>query len=107
MNSQLLAQVPIGPSFGSPFGQGLGFGNLVSTLLSNAVVFAAIILFGLILFGGVMMIHGAGNSDPGSVGKGKQAITAAILGFLIIFTSYWIIQVIEYLTGFAIISTQY
>lgn len=100
MNS-LLAQGPvnIGQKFGSPFGQTLGFGNLVSIFLANAMVVAGVTLFFLFLGGGIAMISGAGRNDPQSVAKGQQAVSAAIVGFLIIFAAYWIIVIIERVTG--------
>ena len=40
------------------------------------------------------MISGAGKS-PQEVARGKEIILAAILGFIIIFVSYWIVRIIE------------
>ena len=99
-----LAQVPIGPRFGSPFGQSLGFGDLVSIILSNALVIAGIIFFFLILFGGISIIAGAGQDDPGRTARGKQTVTAAVIGFIIIFAAYWIIKIIEFATGLNILN---
>ncbi|MFC1727723.1 hypothetical protein ACFL0Y_04330 [Patescibacteria group bacterium] len=79
-------------------------GNLVSTLIANAYILAGIILLFLIVGGGITMIVGAGQSRPESVGKGQKTITAALIGFLIIFASYWIIQIIEVITGLDILS---
>ena len=99
-----LAQVPIGPRFGSPFGQTLGFGDLVSIILSNALVIAGIILFFLFLFGGISIIAGAGQNNPDRAARGKQALTAAVTGFIIIFAAYWIIIIIEKATGLNILN---
>ena len=95
--------VDIGESFGSPFGQTYGLADLVSVILSNAIVVAGIILLFLLIFGGVSMIIGAGQDNPEAAGKGKQAATAAVIGFIIIFAAYWIIQIIETITGLDIL----
>jgi hypothetical protein len=52
------------------------------------------------VFGGLLMISSAGNAKQTE--SGQQAITNAIIGFALIFTSYWIIQIIEVLTGISI-----
>jgi hypothetical protein len=75
-----------------------GVGTLVSIILSNAIVIAGILLFFLFLFGGISMIIGAGQSSPEKAARGRQAVTAAVIGFIIIFGAYWIIQIIEKIT---------
>ncbi|MGD8744554.1 MAG: hypothetical protein PVJ52_03105 [Candidatus Woesebacteria bacterium] len=99
-----MSAVRINDVFESPFGRGKGFADLVSIILSNAVVFAGIILFLLLIFGGISIIIGAGRSNPENVEKGKNAITAALLGFAIVFVAYWIIQIVEVITGLRIIN---
>lgn len=80
-------------------------GAFISAVLPNVYIFAGIILFILMLVGGLIVIAGASKGEPESLEKGKKAITAALIGFLIIFTSYWIIQIIETITGIAIFKT--
>lgn len=72
-------------------------GKFVSVILPNVYILAAIILFFLIIFGGFSIITSAG--DPEKAKEGQQTLTAALIGFLVIFASYWIIQIIEVLTG--------
>lgn len=74
-------------------------GDIISNILPNIYIFAGIILFFLLVGGGLMFIVSAGREDPEGAGKGKKAITAALMGFLIIFASYWIIQIIKVITG--------
>ena len=102
-----LAQVDEGVEIGKAFkigGEAIktksGYGSIgafVSVILPNVFILAAIILFFLIIFGGFSIIKSAG--DPEKAKEGKQALTAALIGFLVIFASYWIIQIIEVLTG--------
>jgi hypothetical protein len=61
-------------------------------------VLAGVIAFFLLILGGFGMIIGAGG-DPKKMEQSKQTITGAVLGFIIIIGSFWIIQVLEILTG--------
>ena len=78
------------------------FGGFISAVLPNVYVIAGVILFVLLLAGGIMVISSAGKGESDSTKKGSQAITAALLGFLIIFLSYWIIQIVEVITNIEI-----
>jgi len=107
----LLAQVNIGeqlrlnptqsiadaPQFSSP-------GALISILLKNIYMVAGVLLLFLLIFGGVSIIMSAGGGDAKKAAQGKKAVSGAVIGFLIIFASYWIIQLIEFLTGLNILS---
>lgn len=98
--------VDIGTTFDSPFGQGKGLGDLVSVVLSNVLVIAGIVLLFFFIFGGISMIAGAGQDNPEKAAKGKQAATAALIGFIIIFAAYWIIKIVETITGLKILSPE-
>jgi hypothetical protein len=78
-------------------------GELVSVLLPNIYVLAGILLLVLMIGGGLAVIAGGQESDPRKTGQGTTAITSALIGFLIIFCSYWIIQIVEVITGFKIL----
>jgi len=79
-------------------------GGIISTLLQNVYILAGIILFILLIVGGLGFIMGAGEDNPEKAKKGKQAITAALIGFVVIFCSYWIIKIIEIITGVSILN---
>jgi len=88
------------PQQGIGTAKGFGsIGEIISNLLQNIYVLAGILLFVLLIIGGVIFIIGAGNDSPEQAKKGKQAITAALIGFVVIFASYWIIRIIEIVTG--------
>lgn len=95
--------IGIAQNFSSPIGKTVGLAKLVSLILSNAVVIAAVIFFFLILFGGISIIAGAGQNDPERTARGKKAVTAAVIGFIIVFAVYWIVVFIERLTGIPIL----
>ena len=77
--------------------------TLISTILPNIYIVSGLILFFLLLGGGFAVMASGGNVEQ--IDKGKQAISGAIIGFIIIFASFWIIQLIEKLTGIPILNT--
>lgn len=94
----------IGSYFNSPIGKSIGAGELVGIIISNAIGIAGLIMVFLMVAGGIAIISGSGSDNPEQAAKGKQAVTYALIGFLIIFAAYWIIQIVEQLTGFGILN---
>lgn len=91
------------PGVGVRTATGYGsIGELISAILPNIYVFAGMILFILLIVGGLMVIINSGKGEQEGVQTGQKAITAALVGFLIIFASYWIIQILEVITGMEI-----
>ena len=90
--------------FNSPIGTSIFIGDLVSIFLSNAVFFAGFLISLVIIIAGIGMIRGAGSGNPEQMERGKKAITAGIIGFVIIFSAYWIIQLVEAMTGIEILN---
>ena len=77
-----------GESSGAPLTKLEDIGSLVSIIVNAAFVLAGIILLFFFIFGGISMIAGAGKDNPEQAAKGKQAITSAVLGFIVVFASY-------------------
>ena len=80
-------------------------GSLVSVLVFNVYVVAGVLLLVLLIFGGFTFIIGAGQDDPRKVDQGKKAVTYAVVGFLVVFASYWIVQIIQVMTGVPILNS--
>lgn len=89
----------INRSYQSPFTGPESIGNLVSLLLSNASVIAGVLFLIFVIIAGYSMMYNAGSGDPQKFAKGKDIITWAFVGFLIIFGAYWIIQIIQMVLG--------
>lgn len=81
------------------------FGSLVTVIIRNAYVLAGIISFLLLVFGGLGVIIAAGSGDTKQLEKGKQTVTYAALGLILVVTSYWIIQIIETVSGISLLGT--
>lgn len=81
-----------------------GVSVYVSNILTASISIAGIILLFILIGGGIAMIRGAGKSDPKTVEQGKQAATSALIGFIVVFSAYWIVRLIETITGLSLIS---
>ncbi len=86
------------------FGSFPTFGALVSVIVNNAFVIAGVIAFIFLVFGGFSVIMGAGGGDTKKIEQGKETMTQAVLGLLIVIGSLWIIQIIEKLTGLSLLT---
>ncbi len=79
------------------------FGDLINNVLPNVFIIAGLVIFIMIVAGGFMLIANAGNPDKQKDARG--IITSAIIGFVVVFTSYWIIQIIQIVTGVPILNS--
>lgn len=73
------------------------YGMLVTAIVKNSFVLAGIISFILLIFGGFNVIVAAGDEKKAQ--QGKTAITGAITGLLLVLGSFWMIQIVEVITG--------
>ena len=80
-----------------PLAQGRTLGNYITPLLKASLIGAALIAFLIFLGGGVAVIASAGN--PKQTEGGKNAITAGVIGLVLVVSAYWIVQIVEILTG--------
>lgn len=76
--------------------------DLVSFLLPKILLLGGIIFFILIIIGGLGMIAGAGSGDAHANEGRQKALTYAVVGFIIMIGAYWILQIINYVTGGAL-----
>ncbi len=79
-----------------------GAGSLVNNILPNVYIAGGVVIFFMILFGGFTIITNAGSPDK--IKDGTKTITSAIMGLLVLFGSYWIIQIIQIVTGVSILN---
>lgn len=103
MMSDYLAQIDFKalkdsfPSGSLPSKQTLDLGFIISSLLPYLFVFAGLALLVYLILGGFQLLTSGG--DPKAVDSAKGKITAAVIGFLIIFTSYWLVQILQVIFG--------
>jgi hypothetical protein len=77
-------------------------GGIVSRLLLFLFPIAGLILFAMIVWGGFEILSGSVQGSKG-IEAGKNRITAAIVGFLLLFATYWMAQIIEVIFGILIV----
>ena len=82
-------------------------GSLLNVIVPNLFLLAGVILFVLLIGGGLAVVVGAGSGNPEQAAKGKKAITYAVAGLLIIFASWWVIKIIEKVTGVSILKPEF
>jgi hypothetical protein len=75
--------------------------EIVNDILPYALIFAGIILFAMLIAGGFSIFVSAGN--PEKIKKGQAMLVNALIGFLIIFSAYWIIQILEFSLGIQVL----
>jgi len=76
-----------------------GIASLVTLFLNIVFALAGLILLFFFIMGGIGMIGSAGKNDPQKAEQAKKTITSAVIGFIIVFVAYWIVQLILKLLG--------
>lgn len=76
---------------------GKSVGDIVGSLLNYIYVAAGLVLLLMLVSGGIGLMTSAGNPDKSKAAMGK--ITGAIIGFLIIFVSYFAAKIVETIFG--------
>ena len=84
------------PTFEFSGNQG-NIGNIVTNLLDYLFPLAGILLLLYLIYGGFSLMVSGG--DPKAVQGAKSKITNALIGFVIIFAAYWIVQLIASILG--------
>jgi hypothetical protein len=68
---------------------------LINLIVKNLFVIAGILFFITILIVGLKTIGGG----PKGLEEGQKILETAILGFILMFAAYWIVQIIKVVTG--------
>jgi hypothetical protein len=83
-------------------GEKLDIGNIVSALLPYLFSLAGLLLLLYLLFGGFQLMTSAG--DPKKMQEAKGKLTNALVGFFIVFISYWLVQIVGTILGIEVIT---
>ncbi|MBI3955476.1 hypothetical protein HY338_03460 [Candidatus Gottesmanbacteria bacterium] len=73
-------------------------GSFVSFLLPILLLLAGIIFFVLVIAAGFTFLQNAGSEDAHALDKWKQILTYGVIGLIIIFGAYWVLQIINLVT---------
>ena len=101
----LISQVNIEDYFkpAQKFPNETSLGPAIGDLYNIAVFFAFIIAFFLVVWGGIKLITSHG--DPKAVEGGRKTITYAIVGLVLVIVAYFIVFIVQGLTGLAVLSS--
>ncbi len=94
LNPLQITESPLAESFVSP-------AALVNRILQFLFPIAGLILFVMLVWGGFNIL-----SNPHSatgLKSGRERITAALVGFFLLFASFWIIQIVEFVFGLSVL----
>ncbi|HPD44929.1 MAG TPA: hypothetical protein PK131_02015 [Candidatus Woesebacteria bacterium] len=80
------------------------FGFLISRTIAIAGVVAGIILVGMAIYTGFLFMSSAGTGDAKRISRAQNSLTTSLIGFLLIFITYFIIQIIQNITGVPILN---
>lgn len=75
----------------------LTIGAIISALLPYLFVLAGLGLLVFLILGGFQLMVSGG--DPKATQSAKGKITGAVIGFIIIFISYWLVQILQVVFG--------
>jgi hypothetical protein len=103
--SRLLAQIDIGDRtlIGGNTGVSSVYktpADLINIIVPNLFILAGVIFLFLLILGGFAIIS---SGSAKSVEEGQKKVTTAIIGLLVMFSAYWIIQIVQLLTGVRIL----
>jgi hypothetical protein len=77
--------------------------GVISRLMTYIFPIAGLGLFVILVISGFEIMMAAASKK--SIDAGKQRATAAVIGFMLLFASYWIAQIIEIIFGIKILGT--
>jgi hypothetical protein len=88
-------QINLLPPAGSGFENltSISFARLISAAIQMVLILSAIIFFFILVLGGIRWITSGG--DKGKTEGARSQITAALVGLVIVFAAWAIIQLIE------------
>ena len=78
-------------------GGSVTLGSILSKALTFVFIFAGFGLFIMLILGGFTFLTSAG--DTKKLEQGRQQLTNALVGFIIIFIAYWMVQAFGIMFG--------
>src|SRR5258708_5779655 len=82
---------------GAKFGTGTTIGSIIAAIVPWIFTIAGMLLLIYLIFGGLQLMLSAG--EPKAAQAAKSHITNALIGFIIIFVAFWIVQLFGIILG--------
>jgi len=74
-------------------------GSMITTFLPNIILLAGIIFFAMTIWNGFTFMRLAGSKNPQEIAKMKASLTYSFVGFLLVVSAYFILQILSTVTG--------
>ena len=71
--------------------------DIINLVIKYLFVIAGLLLLFYLIAGGFQLMISANNEKGAAAAKGK--ITNAVVGFFILFLSFWLVQILEFIFG--------
>ncbi len=88
---------------GAKFGIGTSIGSIIAALVPWIFTIGGMLLLVYLIFGGLQLMLSAG--EPKAAQAAKSHISNALIGFIIIFIAFWIVQFFGVVLGLTGITT--
>ena len=88
---------------GSVLHPGATLGDIINAVLPMVWSAAGILLLAYLIFGGFQFMTSGGDPRKKATAQGK--ITDALIGFVIVFTAFWIVELVGIIIGSDSITT--
>ena len=79
------------------------FGFIIGRIIYISGIIAGIILIFMFIYSGFLYMSSAGSTDTKKLARAQNSLVTSIAGFLIIFLTYFIIQIIQAITNVPIL----
>lgn len=101
--STVLAQQPLNLSPGGQFAglNNITIANIISALIILVLIIAALVFFFMLVWGGISYITSGGDKAQTEAARGR--ITAALIGLVIVFAAWAIINLVNIFFGINIL----
>ncbi|MBP6044866.1 MAG: hypothetical protein WAT72_01385 [Microgenomates group bacterium] len=97
MNSRLLAVIDISQPSVNPVAQFGDIGTLLNQILPTIMIAASLVFLAILLYGAFTFVTSSGEQEK--IQKARKTITYSLVGLVLIFLSYLIVQVVSMITG--------
>lgn len=97
MNSRLLAVVDISQPSVNPVAQFSDIGKLLNQILPTIMLAASLVFLAILLYGAFSYVTSSGEQEK--IQKSRKTITYSMVGLVLIFLSYLIVQIVSMITG--------
>lgn len=91
---QVTFNYPTGSKFNTP-------ADIINEVLKYIFPISGLILFFIIIAAGFILLTSAGNEEKNK--KAGAMLTSAVIGFAILFTSFWIMKLLQFVFGFKVL----